>query len=292
MEKNLVEKIVRFLSEKKETEIFDIKRKFYDKHKKFDIIKDVAAFANNISCIDKYIVFGVDEKDWDIYGININNIPEISSIEQYLHENIEPKLNIKLDLINIKGFDLAVLTICKENVDRPYIVKKSISNESGKEVLHRGAVYLRNGATNCLASRKELDDIYKAKECVCFEILRRATSNNLFTTLGGKRFIAFEVKINNSHDRQYDINSAFLRISISDSTFLLKKCISTVDNLSLKDKFYLDQEHLIKIPAYSTNIRWFNFVLEDTMASIIKDKIVKYEIIFNQNTDERVLEVN
>lgn len=292
MERNLIVIISDFLSKKKENDTFDVKRKYYDKNKKFDIIKDVAAFANNLLCVDKYIVFGVDEKCWDIYGININDIPEISSIEQYLHENIEPKVNIKIDLINIEGFNLAVLTICKENVDRPYIVKKSISNESGKEVLHKGAVYLRNGATNCLASRKELDDIYKAKECVCFEILRRATSNNLFTTLGGKRFIAFEVKINNSLDRQYDINSAFLRISLNDSTFLLKKCISTIENLSLKDKFYLDNEHSIQIPAYSTNIRWFNFVLEDTMASIIKDEIVKYEIIFNNYTDERTLEVN
>ena len=37
------------INDKKETELLEIKEQYYSTDKKFDLIKDVAAFANNLN---------------------------------------------------------------------------------------------------------------------------------------------------------------------------------------------------------------------------------------------------
>ena len=279
---------------KEENDFFDIKQEFYEKSKKYDLIKDVAAFANNCSNRDKYIVFGVDESNWKVCGINRADIPNISDIEQLINSNIDPKLKIKLNFFSLDGKELAILVICKDNVDRPYIIKRTVSYDNGKR-LNEGTIYIRNGATNCIATRMDLDLIYNGKCCVNFS-LRRKTAVQQYSDIGiisGKRyFIAFEIEINNPCADQYMISTAYLRFSSSDSTILNKKCICSIESLSSKDRFYLDAKHPLKIMPYSSVVRWFNFFLDERIITIISSNNVRYEIIYNENSDEKIFDLN
>ena len=63
------EHIVELIEAHRETDYVDYKEKYYDDEKKYDLIKDIAAFANNYSSPnDKYIVFGIVNGTWELKG--------------------------------------------------------------------------------------------------------------------------------------------------------------------------------------------------------------------------------
>ena len=54
--------IIAYINKQTENENFDVKRCYYHEKKKYDLIKDVLAFANSSSAGDKYIVFNIDNR--------------------------------------------------------------------------------------------------------------------------------------------------------------------------------------------------------------------------------------
>jgi len=291
MKESLQNKINDLLLERKESERFDIKMKYYDESKKYDMVKDVVAFANNSLCEDKYIVFGINDNDWSVCGIDRNKIPNISDIEQLINEKVEPKLKIKLDFIELQAHELAVLTICKENNDRPYVVTKSVGSSMGKPVIHKGMIYIRNGATNSEITRRELDTIYATKQNIRFTSIGKMRKKILSTAKGIKNFLTFEIRIDNYLSYKYDVCSAWLRVSIEDSIFLVKECICTVGEVSTKDKFILDDGHVLSVPAYSSTVRLFNFKLSESVCDLLNGKNAKFEILINFGKNEQLIEL-
>jgi len=288
----MLENLKKLILEKKESEMLDIKRQFYEKATKMNFIKDVVAFANNITSADKYIVFGVDEENWTVCGINKIDVKDISSIEQLLNSYVEPKLKIKLDFIEIQNKELLVLTICKENTDRPYIIKKDGVNDKNKLIIHQGTIYIRHGATNSIADRNDLDTIYRIKQGINYSLVRSKKDNSLTTTFGIKHFISFEVKIDNYSNKTYEIFSSWLRISVNENTFIIKGCICSIGDLSTKDKYLLDKNHLEYVLENSYIVRWFNFPLNENIINQIKGQKLKLEVVFNSGQEEKTLEVD
>lgn len=145
-----------------ENDQIDFKEQFYHKEKKYELIKDIVSFANNIKHVNKYIVFGVENNSKSICGISKGSLPDISIINDLLHTYVEPFLDIEIEEIEYQGEAVGVICITCLNLNRPYLISKDFE-KNGKMFLRKGTIFLRKGATNFIADRHDLDEIYDNK---------------------------------------------------------------------------------------------------------------------------------
>lgn len=150
------DKIIEYINKKIETNVFDVKQSYYHSNKKFDLIKDVVAFANSSSVDDKYIVFNIDNTTFELSNMDMSSLPDVSEIDNLLNEYCEPKIDVELNKFNYNGGQIAYLKVCSSNLDFPYMIKKNFEF-SGKIKLSQGQIYIRRGATNSIANRSDLD---------------------------------------------------------------------------------------------------------------------------------------
>lgn len=202
------QKILALLESKIESEIVDFKREFYAKEKKYDMIKDIVSFANNTDNNEKYIIFGIDN-NFDVYGLNIQEIIDVSAINQLLHEYCEPFINVEVHQFNYKDKDLLALVIAG-NVDRPYLIKKQYSK--GTHVfLREGEIYIRQGATNFIANRNNLDNIYNNRDNIRFTIKDHSVVfKNLSHGKKNETVCCVPILINNDSKKTLIIHRGFM----------------------------------------------------------------------------------
>lgn len=158
--------IVNLIEARKETDCVDYKEKYYSDDKKYDLIKDVVAFANNCtSSKDKFIVFGVVNGTWETKGIQIDHFPDSSDVAVLLHTYVEPFLTIETGTLKYNNVDLGYIKIPSQGINRPYVIKKQYE-KVGKIYLRCGEIYVRKGTSNFIANRMELDQIYRSNGCL------------------------------------------------------------------------------------------------------------------------------
>lgn len=150
--------VAEYISKGIENEIIDVKSSYYHKNKKFDLIKDVVAFANSSSVENKYIVFNIDNGTFQLCNMDMNSLPDVSDINTLLREYCEPNIDIELSKFNYNGGQVAYLKVCNSNLDFPYMIKKDFVFD-GKIKIHKGQIYIRRGATNFIANRSDLDTL-------------------------------------------------------------------------------------------------------------------------------------
>jgi|GEM_PF-1220180 len=149
------ELLIQYIKNENECELIDFKEKFYIvKQNKESFIKDVVSFANNLQPKDKYIIFGVEDKNHNICGISADTLTDISIFENLLLQKVEPQITIELGSFFTDDKLIAFLKIPCINVNQPYVIK----NECGN--LKQGDIYIRKGSINANATRRDLDDIY------------------------------------------------------------------------------------------------------------------------------------
>ena len=157
-----VARIIELVEAKKETDYVDYKKEYYSEDKKHDLIKDLVAFANNYSTSrDKYIVFGVINGTWDVQGIALETFPDSSVIADLLNVYVEPFLTIETGTFKHNNVDLAYIKIPIQGINRPYMIKKQYE-KLHKIHLRAGEIYVRKGTSNLIATRLELDQIYRS----------------------------------------------------------------------------------------------------------------------------------
>lgn len=157
-----VARIIELVEAKKETDYVDYKKEYYSEDKKHDLIKDLVAFANNYSTSrDKYIVFGVINGTWDVQGIALETFPDSSVIADLLNVYVEPFLTIETGTFKHNNVDLAYIKIPVQGINRPYMIKKQYEKPH-KIHLRAGEIYVRKGTSNLIATRLELDQIYRS----------------------------------------------------------------------------------------------------------------------------------
>src|SRR5699024_389008 len=132
----------------------DFKREIYHKEKNSELIKDVMAMANAHVEDTKYIIFGVKLlEDGSRSFHSVQNIPDQAEIEQLIHNNIEPTIELSFYPHKFKDHQLAILEIQGFN-DRPYISKKDYRG------IKAGDSVIRKGSTTIPLNRDDLDKIY------------------------------------------------------------------------------------------------------------------------------------
>ena len=154
------EYISSLIQNKQENEFVDFKQFYYHEDKKYDLIKDIVSFSNEVTSVDKYIVFGIINGSWEPVGIDLFTIPDVSVINDLLHTYVEPFIYVEIGQMKYNGKNLGYIKIPVDRADRPYVIKKEYSKH-GKTYLRCGEIYVRKNANNFIATRRDLDHIYR-----------------------------------------------------------------------------------------------------------------------------------
>lgn len=132
--------------------------------KKNEILKDISAFANHHSDLDKYIIIGVKEKDGfanEFY--EIEKLTDEATYQQFLMDNIEPKINFEYKSIIFNSKRIAYFRIFK-NKNRPYLFKKNIQNPITKKYEFKiGDGLIKVGSSSKKLDRNDFESIYKTR---------------------------------------------------------------------------------------------------------------------------------
>lgn len=147
--------ILRIIAENKETEYVDFKEKIYASWKDSDLIKDIAAFANGEAVGDKYLIFGITDKNHIVVGIDSSKIPDPSILENLISEKIEPRLKIQCGSIEVDEKTIFYVKVPSENNNPPYVLR----SDYGKA--KQGNIFIRTGTCNRKANRADIDAMYK-----------------------------------------------------------------------------------------------------------------------------------
>lgn len=151
------DRVIELINDKRETSHVDFKRDFYKKLVGSDFPKDICAFANLHSDKDRYIIFGVEDKSREIYGVDPKTIASTDTLDNYINKTIDPFVGIESDLFEYQGKYVAYIKISAANDNPPYMIKKTCGPR-GK--LEKGDIFIRKGTCNQKAERMDLDLMY------------------------------------------------------------------------------------------------------------------------------------
>lgn len=140
----------------------DFKREEYIKDNYPSFLKDVIAMANAITNDDKFIIIGLKPKSSDDRGFKgiEAQLTDSATLQQLVHENIEPELSIDYFPYKFKEYKLGILRISNCN-NPPYLMKKDYGNGNNK--LHKGDGFIRKGSHQTRLSRTDIDHYIKSK---------------------------------------------------------------------------------------------------------------------------------
>lgn len=236
--------IINLIISQDENDQVDFKKEYYSKEKKYDLIKDIVSFANNIKPKDKYIVFGVENSTWNVLGIDRASLPDISEINNLLHSYVEPFIDVELGYLDYQGVTIGFIRIPHHDLNRPYVISKEYNKNKGV-FLRRGEIYTRKGATNFIAERSDLDCIYHNKGTLDINLYTKELSfSNI--RINGNSYLTGQVRciIQNNTPKTIVIDS--IHIFVHCGSNLIEHTVDFIDDQ--KSVFIKMPESLSQIP--------------------------------------------
>lgn len=236
--------IINLIISQDENDQVDFKKEYYSKEKKYDLIKDIVSFANNIKPKDKYIVFGVENSTWNVLEIDRASLPDISEINNLLHSYVEPFIDVELGYLDYQGVTIGFIRIPHHDLNRPYVISKEYNKNKGV-FLRKGEIYTRKGATNFIAERSDLDCIYHNKGTLDINLYTKELSfSNI--RINGNSYLAGQVRciIQNNTPKTIVIDS--IHIFVHCGSNLIEHTVDFIDDQ--KSVFIKMPESLSQIP--------------------------------------------
>lgn len=236
--------IINLIISQDENDQVDLKKEYYSKEKKYDLIKDIVSFANNIKPKDKYIVFGVENSTWNVLGIDRASLPDISEINNLLHSYVEPFIDVELGYLDYQGVTIGFIRIPHHDLNRPYVISKEYNKNKGV-FLRKGEIYTRKGATNFIAERSDLDCIYHNKGTLDINLYTKELSfSNI--RINGNSYLTGQVRciIQNNTPKTIVIDS--IHIFVHCGSNLIEHTVDFIDDQ--KSVFIKMPESLSQIP--------------------------------------------
>lgn len=236
--------IINLIISQDENDQVDFKKEYYSKEKKYDLIKDIVSFANNIKPKDKYIVFGVENSTWNVLGIDRASLPDISEINNLLHSYVEPFIDVELGYLDYQGVTIGFIRIPHHDLNRPYVISKEYNKNKGV-FLRKGEIYTRKGATNFIAERSDLDCIYHNKGTLDINLYTKELSfSNI--RINGNLYLTGQVRciIQNNTPKTIVIDS--IHIFVHCGSNLIEHTVDFIDDQ--KSVFIKMPESLSQIP--------------------------------------------
>lgn len=265
--------IEKLLATKQESDVFDIKLKYYEEDKKSSLIKDIVSFANCKELGDKFIIFGVEDKTFKIKGMS-GELPDISEIQSLLNSYIEPSIKIELGSQIVEGKEIKYIKI-KNCINKPYVIKKPYS-KNGKTELRDGEIYIRKNATNSIATRNDLIQMFAEKEKFSIAINESAISS---------RTILLLLELKNETNNIIDVTKMAIRIIHNQQELVVSKSYLYNNNKKVKNKLCIDKENQLCISEYSKRLEWVCFDIDDKLFEIIS-KNTEIKIYLNIKDDK------
>ena len=236
--------IINLIISQDENDQVDFKKEYYSKEKKYDLIKDIVSFANNIKPKDKYIVFGVENSTWNVLGIDRASLPDISEINNLLHSYVEPFIDVELGYLDYQGVTIGFIRIPHHDLNRPYVISKEYNKNKGV-FLRKGEIYTRKGATNFIAERSDLDCISHNKGTLDINLYTKELSfSNI--RINGNSYLTGQVRciIQNNTPKTIVIDS--IHIFVHCGSNLIEHTVDFIDDQ--KSVFIKMPESLSQIP--------------------------------------------
>ncbi|SHN26062.1 helix-turn-helix domain-containing protein [Mucilaginibacter sp. OK098] len=156
-----MDKIEELITYHKENEYLDFKEREYRKEGFASLIKDVASFANANYAGDRFIIIGIRKKDDDITAVAVENSMDSSRIQELVHSNITPEVNINYESYLFEGKTIMVLTI-NDPQNQPYAIVKDY-RDAEQTQLRKNEIYMRKGSRSLLMALSDFERIYKKK---------------------------------------------------------------------------------------------------------------------------------
>lgn len=213
---------------------------------------------------DKFIIFGVEDKTFKIKGMS-GELPDISEIQSLLNSYIEPSIKIELGSQIVEGKEIKYIKI-KNCINKPYVIKKPYS-KNGKTELRDGEIYIRKNATNSIATRNDLIQMFAEKEKFSIAINESAISS---------RAILLLLELKNETNNIIDVTKMAIRIIHNQQELVVSKSYLYNNNKKVKNKLCIDKENQLCISEYSKRLEWVCFDIDDKLFEIIsKNKEIK-----------------
>lgn len=272
------------LSKKQESDNLDVKLKFYDKSKYYDLVKDMISFANCIAPGDKYIAFGIENTTFNVCGIT-DDLPDISNLQQIINTYVEPTIHFSIGNKMIEGKKIGYIQIFDSADEKPYIIKKEYKL-LGVDKLRRGEIYIRKNATNHIANRIDIDCMYEEKNKLTVKI------NDIIKLTDDKFTHKVNIILKNNCLNEVKIKKIQIKMVLSEKEFIIEDCFI---NRNTENKVYcLDKEHSIIIKAKSSLYQNLRYKINKTLIDIMtQDNITSmFLILIDDQNRENYIEID
>ena len=160
-----MDKFKEYIECHNEGPFLDFKREEYKSPKKYELLRDVLAFANAGVRGDKYVIIGVVKKDGEPKIFPVSDPADAANLQQYVLENIYPEVHITYEPYYYNGDQLMVLTIINPD-NAPYEAVKQHLKEDKTIGIQIGERLIRKGSLKKPMNRDDLDRIYQERYAV------------------------------------------------------------------------------------------------------------------------------
>ena len=211
-------RVIELIEARRETGIIDFKRDFYKRIEGSDFPKDIAAFANIATDEDRFIIFGVEDKTREIYGIDPLLFPSTDTLDNYIEKTLDPFVTIESDIFEYKGKTVGYIKICSTNDNPPYMIKKTCGP---KMKLEKGDIFIRKGTCNQKAGRMDIDAMYARNGDLTVRLYDNFITVKCCDECERPEFTAsLKVELENGKHRSVLISGGRVRISSGQKYFI------------------------------------------------------------------------
>ena len=265
-------KIYELIDNGKESDIVDFKEIYYHEVKKYDLIKDIISFANNVAVENKYIIFGVSDNERKIIGVDLTTIPDISEINQLIKTYCDPFILIDIEKVQIDGKYIVSIIIKNSNRQQPYVIAKDFQSNN-RIVLHEGDIYVRKSANNFRALRNDLEMIYKKRYFVeLISLNKRVLFKPIEINRIKKKYCCVPLSIVNNTEHSFVFNSIKIKWLYNDSNVTSEVEFIDDDKEKFKEYPIRIEKKPYALGARSQDIKVLYFSVSDGFCDIIKKK--------------------
>lgn len=180
MEKlDLKNEILELIERHAEGEYWDFKQQWHSNNA--DLLHDIICMANSPANRDCYIIIGVEDKTYNVLGVNDENRKNQQNVIDLLRQKPSwaggyiPEVYVKTISIDDKKIDVVVV---KQSDNTPFYLLEDYKKEG--QLIYKGAIYTRKGDTNIpktkTANIHETELLWKRRFGLLYNPSQRAKS--------------------------------------------------------------------------------------------------------------------
>lgn len=183
-------KLLSLIQQREGTKLdFKLKIDISSEAGKKELAKDVCAIANSKGGRG-YLIIGVEDKTKRLVGINKAKALDEEKIQQVVSSRCEPPIPITVEIVNLDGIDIGIITIF-DGGQKPYQIKET------------GAFHIRRGSITDTMRKSELVAAFEENQLLTVETCQVVNSSAEFlnSELIERYFKSKEININRENEK-------------------------------------------------------------------------------------------